>query len=307
MVASGGFHLIRLMEISALRREFKHYALAERGLRPRTVRDILAITKRLTSFSGAQNLTAYSTSAIRCFLQNGRMEEGWSARTYRLYRQYLKSFFDWCVRVGYVTANPVNTIEKPRLPQQLPRCLSQEEARRILYAARHAPWRSELQRSRSEAIVGTFLMTGLRRAELLRLRLTDVDFCSGLLSVRGGKGRKDRSVPLHPKLVPLLRRYLDEKEKQHWQSEWLFSSIRSEKRLTNKNLYAILRRVSLAANVKFTPHMLRHTFGRELVEADFNIYKLKELMGHASVATTQAYVALSPRSIKDSFEQTRIY
>ncbi len=150
-------------------------------------------------------------------------------------------------------------------------------------------------------------MTGLRRAELLSLRLADVDFRSGVLSIRGGKGRKDRSVPLHPRLVPILHRYLDEKEKQRQVSEWLFSSLKSEKRLTSKNLYAMLRRVSLGAGVKFTPHMLRHTFGRELVEADFNIYKLKEVMGHASVATTQAYVALSSRSIKDSFERTRIY
>jgi site-specific recombinase XerD len=150
-------------------------------------------------------------------------------------------------------------------------------------------------------------MTGLRRSELLSLRQTDMHFGSGTLAVRGGKGRRDRTVPLHPKLFPLLRHYLAEKARRHRQSEWLFSSMKSEKRLTNKNLYTILRRVSVAAGVKFTPHMLRHTFGRELVEADFNIYKLKEIMGHSSVSTTQAYVALSPRSIKDSFERTRIY
>jgi site-specific recombinase XerD len=295
------------MKISSLHREFRRYALAERGLRPRTVGDILAVVHRLASFSDTEEVTALSTPAIRAFLQHGKLEKGWSARTFRLYRQYLKTFFDWCLMAGYVAANPVTAIEKPRLPQHLPRCLSQDEARRILYAARHAPWRSELQRSRSEAVVATFLMTGLRRSELLSLRQTDMHFGSGTLAVRGGKGRRDRTVPLHPKLFPLLRHYLAEKARRHRQSEWLFSSMKSEKRLTNKNLYTILRRVSVAAGVKFTPHMLRHTFGRELVEADFNIYKLKEIMGHSSVSTTQAYVALSPRSIKDSFERTRIY
>jgi site-specific recombinase XerD len=295
------------MKISSLHREFRHYALAERGLQSRTLVDILAVIRRLAGFCGTEDVTALSTPAIRGFLQHGKIEQGWSARTFRLYRQYLKSFYGWCVHAGYIAANPVTAIEKPRLPQNLPRCLSQDEARRILYAARHAPWRSELQRSRSEAIVATFLMTGLRRAELLSLRLMDVHFGSGTLAVRGGKGRKDRTVPLHPKLIPLLRHYLAEKERQRRESEWLFSSMKSEKRLTTKNLYAILRRVSIAADVKFTPHMLRHTFGRELAEADFNIYKLKEVMGHSSVSTTQAYVALSLRSIKDSFERTRIY
>jgi len=295
------------MNTSALSREFRHYALAERGLKPRTLRDILAIVRRLRAFTGSDDLAVFSTPAIRSFLQHGRMELGWSARTFRLYRQYLKSYFDWCIRADYLAANPVDPIQKPRLPQSLPRCLSQQEARRVLYAARHATWRSDLQRARSEAIVATFLMTGLRRAELLRLRVTDVEFTTATLTVRGGKGRKDRSVPLHPKLIPILRGYLEAKKRRQRSSEWLFSSLRSAGRLTNKNLYAILRRVAVAAGVKFTPHMLRHTFGRELVEADFNIFKLRAIMGHASVSTTQAYVALSPQSIRESFERTRIY
>ena len=295
------------MKISSLHREFKHYALAERGLKPATLRDILVVVKRLCAFSRTEDLKALTTPAIRAFLHHGKMELGWAAKTFRLYRQYLKTFFSWCVQAGYLKANPVDPIEKPRLPQKLPRCLSQDDAKRILYTAQHAQWRTELQRTRSEAIIGTFLMTGLRRAELLNLRVTDLDFRANMLTVRGGKGRKDRSIPLHPRLLPILHRYLEEKGKQRWNSEWLFSSLRSAKRLTNKNLYAILHQVSVEAGVKFTPHMLRHTFGRELVEADFNIYKLKEVMGHANVSTTQAYVALSPQSIKDSFERTRIY
>lgn len=90
-------------------------------------------------------------------------------------------------------------------------------------------------------------------------------------------------------------------------SEWVFSSSKSDKALTQKNLYAILKQVSRDAKVKFSPHMLRHTLGRELVEADFNVYKLKEILGHANVTTTQIYVALSQQSIKKSFEQTNIY
>lgn len=295
------------MKISSLHREFKQYALAERGLKPRTLRDILAVVRRLSTYAGTERISALTTPLIQNFLRHGRLERGWAARTFHLYWQYLKTHFDWCVRAGYLTANPVSPIEKPRLPQRLPRCLSQTEARRILYAATHAPWRSELQRSRSEAIVATFLMTGLRRAELLVLRVSDLDFRTGILTVRAGKGRKDRSIPLHPRLIPILRRYSDEKERKGRQSELVFSSVRSAKGLTQKNLYAILGKISATAGVKFTPHMLRHTFGRELVEADFNIYKLKEVMGHASVVTTQTYVALSPRSIQQSFERTRIY
>lgn len=295
------------MKIASLHREFRHYALAERGLRPATLRDILVVIRRLCTFSETDELDLLSTATVRAFLGHGRTELAWSARTYRLYRQYLSTFFSWCVRAGYLEADPARAIERPRLPQNLPRCLSREEARRVLYAATRVPWQSELQRCRSEALVATLLMTGLRRSELLNLRRADVDFEAGVLAVHGGKGGKDRTVPLHPNLVPILRRFLTEKDRRNGRSEWLFSSLKSPKQLTAKNLYAVLKRIGREAGVKFTPHMLRHTFGRELVEADFNIYKLKEVMGHSSVSTTQIYVALSPQSIKTSFERTRIY
>ena len=295
------------MKTSALAREFRLYALSDRGLQPGTVRDVLVIVTRLTAFSRTEDLQKLTTPLIQSFLRHGRIEKGWGIRTFRLYRQYLKTFFQWCVRAGHLEGNPVTPIDKPRLPESLPRCLSHREAKRVLYAARHASWSTELQRCRSEAIVATFLMAGLRRAELLRLEVTDLSFRAGTLTVRAGKGRKDRTIPLHPQLVPLLLGYLEEKERQKLDSPLLFSSLRSEKPLTEKNLYALLERVARKARVKFTPHMLRHTFGRELVEADFNVYKLKEVMGHASVGTTQTYVALSSKSIKESFEQTRIY
>lgn len=295
------------MNVTDLHREFRHYALVERGLSPNTVRDVLAILCRLCTHTGTSDTAALTTPVIKSFLYHGRLDLGWSERTFRLYRQYLKTFFEWCTTAGYLRSNPVTPIEKPRLPQRLPRCLSHDEAQKILYQSVHAPVATELQRLRREAIVATFLMTGIRRQELLNLRHSDLDFHAGLLSVRSGKGRKDRSIPLHPRLVPVLRRYIAEKNRHSVTSDWLFSSMKSDAQLTSKNLYAILKPIAKAANVKFTPHMLRHTFGRELVESDFNVYKLKEIMGHSSVATTQTYVALSQQSIKQSFEQTKIY
>lgn len=145
MVAAAWSHLtLTLLNVFHLQREFKHYALAERGLKPRTMQDILNVLRRLTAFSGSEHLPDLTTAAIRAFLCHGKLELGWSARTFRLYRQYLKTFFEWCVRAGYLTANPVEPIEKPRLPQRLPRCLSQDEAKRILYAASHVAWGTEL-------------------------------------------------------------------------------------------------------------------------------------------------------------------
>lgn len=295
------------MKISSLDREFQRFALAERGLRPNTVRDILSSVRRLCTFSQTEEVEALSMPVVRSFLHHGRLDLGWCEKTVKLYWQYLKTYFDWCVRCQYLTSNPVLSIEKPRLPQRLPRCLSRDDAQRILYSSANAPAGNEFLRTRREAIVSTFLMTGIRRRELLNLKWTDLDLKSGTLIVRGGKGSKDRSIPLHPRLLPILRRYLEQTKRRSPGSEWIFSSSRSPKRLTEKNLYALLKQVIDDARVKFTPHMLRHTLGRELVEADFNVYKLKEILGHANVTTTQIYVSLSQQSIRKSFEETRIY
>lgn len=82
------------MRLSALHREFRHYALAERGLKLHTVRDILAIVARLCSFSETEDVTGLNTPEIRAFLCDGKVEKGWAARTFLLYRQYLKPIFD---------------------------------------------------------------------------------------------------------------------------------------------------------------------------------------------------------------------
>ena len=295
------------LNLTSLRREFRAYALGERGLKPRTTDDILAVLRRLCNFASSQDSSVLATPLIKAFLQHGRLELGWSAKTFRLYRQYLKTYCDWCVGSDYLDTNPVEPIEKPRLPHRHPRCLSSDEAQKVLFRAGSAHAGSELLRTRREAIIATFLMTGIRRAELLNLQCRDLDFKTATLIVRSGKGNKDRTVPLYPRLIPILIRYLEQKRVNGKESPWLFSSSKSDKPLTAKNLYAILKQVVEASGIKFTPHMLRHTFGRELVEADFNIYKLKELMGHSNVTTTQAYVALSPQSIKRSFEKTEIY
>lgn len=276
-------------------------------MKPRTMRDILVSVERLSRFHASEELENLTTGAIRSYLYHGRLELGWSARTFVLHWHYLKLYFDWCIKAGYVKENPVLSIDKPRLPQHLPRCLCQADAQKVLYSSSTALARTELLRTRREAIVSTFLMTGIRRAELLHLRTGDVDLTCGAIFVRSGKGRKDRTVPVYPRLLPVLRRYLSEKKKAGTTSEWFFSSIKSDKQLTEKNLYAILKQVELDAQVKFSPHMLRHTLGRELVEADFNVYKLKEILGHANVATTQIYVALSQKNIKESLEQADIY
>ena len=294
------------MKISDLEPTFKRYALLEKGLMAKTYRSICGTLRMLCDFAQTEKMRDLGQDLVRGFLQQGRAERAWKPRTFRNHWVYLKIYFDWCVRSGHLRRNPVVGIEKPKLEKGLPRCISSEEAREIRSHTASYPWKYRLERCRNLAIVSMLLMSGLRLQELLNLEVADVNLASGDILVREGKGRKDRIVPIHPRLAPLLRDYRREKGTGR-ESRWFFTGIRSGKQLAQKDVRTICKKVSAVSGVKFTPHVLRHTFAREVIDHDFNLYKLKEIMGHADITTTQRYLALSRQGIKRSFEQVKIF
>jgi site-specific recombinase XerD len=295
------------MNVHDLHLEHKHYALAERGITPKHFREIWRLLREFLKFAELDKIEQISTSQIRNFLIHGRLELGWSAKTFQNYRQYLRSFFEWTRRQGYTKSNPVDAIEKPKLDQRIPRSLSRNDARKVLFCATWYPWRSTFEKSRNPTILATFLMTGLRLQELINLKTPDIDLATGQITVWKGKGRKDRLVPIHHRLNQQLRGYLKIRAKKQSDGDHLFPGITSGKELQPRDIRSICRKVGREAKVKLTPHMLRHTFAREMVENDFPLYKLKEILGHANITTTQIYLSVSHASIKKSFDSVSMY
>jgi site-specific recombinase XerD len=141
----------------------------------------------------------------------------------------------------------------------------------------------------------------LRLNELLKLRITDINLEAQEIYVNHGKGGKDRTVPIHLKLLGILRVYIEHRNARKKNSQWFFTGIHSDKRLYEKNVQEFCKKISISSGIKFTPHMLRHTFARLSCDADMNIFKLKEIMGHSHVSTTQIYLSVSKEGIKKSF------
>lgn len=278
------------MRVSDVSVSCKRYFLNERGVRPMSYKAIESAVERLIEFTQTDDLKQINTGLIREFLYWGREELLWSPKTFRNIRQCLVSYFNFCIKFGYLSKNPVEEIDKPKLPQALPRSLTQEQAKIILAYTLDHPWRYELERSRNYAIIMTFLHTGLRLSELMNMHREDVDLHQGLVTVRSGKGQKDRLVPISGLLSRTLRRYEDERRTKLPPSRWYFSSVRSQSRMTQKNLQAVCTKISRASGIKVTPHMLRHTFARTAVENDMNLFKLMQVMGHADLGTTQRYL-----------------
>ena len=163
------------------------------------------------------------------------------------------------------------------------------------------PWYYPVAALRNQTIIRCFLFTGIRLNELLQLPSNAINFAESEILISQGKGNKDRIVPIHPQLLPYLKAYAKSQKQRKVHSEFFFTSIRSNKKLTEKNLYAIVKKLRGVCGFYFSPHMLRHTFGKLSIEANLNPFKLKEIMGHSNISTTQIYISVSTESIKKSF------
>src|SRR6266853_1505781 len=179
----------------------------------------------------------------------------------------------------------------PKTTRRLPMILSQEEVARLIDAARPPLHRTLLM---------TLYATGLRRAELARLKLSDIDSQRMVIHVQGGKGRKDRDVLLSAKLLDELR--------QHWRrlrrkpGVWLFpgkSSHTSDRPITPKVIYHACKRAARRAGLPngVHPRTLRHCFATHLLEAGADLRTIQMLLGHSDLEETTIYLHLSERHL----------
>ncbi|WP_431167661.1 tyrosine-type recombinase/integrase [Tenacibaculum halocynthiae] len=282
---------------------FKRYALYEKEITPKVTRAILNSVSKLFEYAQVNNITDITTEIIREYLYTQKEQRLWSAKTFRNKRQQFKSFFDYCYSHDYIKNNPVTKIGKPKLAKTLPRFIEAQDLLSIIAHTELYPWRYELERTQNRAIIGTFLFTGMRLNELLNLQFTDVNISEQEITIKKGKGNKQRIVPIHPKLLPLLNNYIKERKKCKNQSIWFFQSLKQPTQIMPKTIHNICKKISKVSGVKFTPHNLRHSFARGCINAGLGLYQTKEMLGHASVSTTEIYLSISKDALKKSFSE----
>ena len=177
-------------------------------------------------------------------------------------------------------------LERPRREQRLPTVLSPEEFRRFLAAVRNP---------KHVAILAVAYSAGLRVGEVVRLRLEDLDRDRGLIQVRGGKGRKDRCTLLSEIALTLVDAYLEGANP----GRWLFPGARPGRHLSVRSVQKVTAAARERAGITkpLTPHVLRHSFATHLLESGIDVRLIQELLGHASVRTTQIYTHVSRRQL----------
>ncbi|MCH7483118.1 MAG: tyrosine-type recombinase/integrase [Chloroflexi bacterium] len=177
-----------------------------------------------------------------------------------------------------------------RKKKTLPPYHPAEDVERILeQAARGFPKQPERTRYRDYVLVATLAYTGMRRSEAIKLRVSDVNLREGKLLVRDGKGGKDRVIPLHDTVAPLLAGLCEGQPKR----AKVFRGI-SERRVTR-----MVSKVANACGVPgWHPHAFRHAFATRLVERGATLPEVQELLGHADIETTAGYLAFAPSGLQ---------
>jgi site-specific recombinase XerD len=178
----------------------------------------------------------------------------------------------------------------PKQPERLPVILSEEEVARLIESANSSYHR---------VILMTLYGTGLRREELCRLKLTDIDSQRMVIHVRQGKGNRDREVTLSPRLLEVLREYWK------WRKPKIFlfpsqQRKRGEKPIDSKTVYYAVREAAQRAGIKkkVAPHLLRHSWATHLLERGTDLKTIQVLLGHVDLESTTIYLHLSQRHLQ---------
>ncbi len=230
------------------------------------------------------------------------MEDKNSARTVNRKISTLKSYFRYLVKTGKIDHNPVLKISGPKVRKNLP-VFIEEKSMNLLLTEFGNP--KSFEEARDRLVVEFFYTTGIRRAELIGLKTSDLNLNGNLIKVLG-KRKKERLIPIHSSLLPLIDSYLSFKQNlisAQYQEVFFFITIKGKK-LYPKLVYRIvnnyLSRVS--TQKKKSPHVLRHTFATHMLNHGADLNAVKELLGHANLAATQIYTHNTIEKLKDIYK-----
>ena len=303
----------------------------------------LPCARELAAFLDYLELTCnYSSHTVRAYEGDLEAYLGWAgqagvdvlAPTHRDLRRYLaslsqaayarttinrrlsavRSFYGWLVRAGEARENPAQVVSSPKVGRSLPRTITSSEMGRLLGVSDA----STPEGLRDQAMLETFYAAGCRIAELSGLDVGDVDLPGRLVHLFG-KGRKARIVPVHERAAQTIALYLRDArpvlaarrpprdelpDDGRADASALLLTVHG-RRMTTDDIRKRFERLCAAAGLPagVSPHAMRHTFATDLLSGGADLRSVQEMLGHASLSTTQIYTHLTPERLRDAARQ----
>ena len=297
-------------------------SLEEKDRSPLTLKGYLSDLHFFANWFEWKNNEKFSPEAVtptdlREYKQHLSKEKKYLANTIGRYFSSLNVYFNWAVSEKLIETNPAKGIKNIKQNTTTPRWLDKKEQ----FALRRA-MEKDLQiarlrypkrwagRQRDFSMVTLMLNTGLRLAELVNLELGDIQLSErkGSVLVRHGKGDKQRRIPLNADARKALQDWLEIRPKISG-NDFLFIALESEANgsLSHRTVQRIVRRYGQDADLPdLSPHILRHTFAKNLVNSGVSLEKVAALLGHSSLETTRIYITPSAQDLAQAVSKLEI-
>lgn len=288
--------------------EYASYLLYQKNYSKKTIDSYTRDINKFLDFMNNENYTLNSVDStlIRNFLAHETLD-GISKRSNARRVIALRQFYEYLVKNNYVEFNPFIIISTPKVDKKLPEFMYLEEINNLFELNSQ---RKDFLMHRDQAIIELLFSSGLRVSELVNLTLQDLNLKERMMRIVG-KGNKERIVPFSLKTQKTLNVYLENTRKQLISdsgnmigTNYVFLNSRGEK-LTTRGVEYILQEIENKTGVTLSlhPHKFRHSFATHLLNQGLDLRTIQELMGHASLSSTQVYTHVSNQKMHDEYEK----
>lgn len=285
---------------------FLSYLQLERNMSPQTVMTYEEALQEFQKYFKAKDAgllwTDIDTDLVRDWMES-LLDEGQKATTINKKLSALRSFFRFALKRELVEKDPAHSVKGPKKQKPLPQFVTEKEMNKLLD---EQMTEEDYKSVRTRTIFILFYETGLRRSELVRLNMGDIDWEMHQLKVTG-KRDKQRIVPFGAELAKQLEKYVDSRNKEFGTVDSKGPLLLNDKgeRITGNQVYSLVRKnLSMVTNLKKkSPHVLRHSFATALLNNGAGLESVQKLLGHESLNTTEIYTHTTFEKLKRVYEE----
>lgn len=281
-------------------KSFISYLSLERNCSQHTVlaykKDVIAFKAFCEQNYGLVSVNAVEYVIVRAWIVQ-LVEEGIANRSINRKIASIKAYYKFLMKIGEIAINPLAKHKALKTAKKIEVPFSEVEMERILG---QISFENNFEGKRDNLIIELLYASGIRRAELVGLKMLDVDFQLGVIKVLG-KRNKERILPLLESTVILLKEYLKRRENlSNITDKDYFFLLKSGNKIYETLVYRVINHYfsKVSSKVKKSPHILRHTFATHLLNKGADLNSVKELLGHSSLASTQVYTQNSIAKLK---------
>jgi len=280
--------------------EFKNYLLINKKYSNATIYSYGLDLTKYYEFNKSKSLNDIKSNDIKEYLKQLR-KDNLSDKSIARNISTIRSFYKFLLIEKYITHNPIEFIELPKLKKSLPKVLSVEEVLKLLDVELNDAFSY-----RNKAMLELLYATGLRVSELVNLKTHNIDFDMAIVRTFG-KGNKERIVPIGDYALDSLRDYISNYRDSMFKknvNSYLFLNNHGN-RITRQGFFKIIKKQAEVKKIKtvFSPHTLRHSFATHLLDYGADLRTIQELLGHSNLSTTQIYTHISKEKLKKNYEE----